>query len=84
MMNFLFGLLAGGLMAGIVTIAAARHPGVQASLGLVPPVQAALAAPPSRPEPRCPAPMARGADPRDLSADQYFSRRRFWYVAPTQ
>lgn len=82
MINFLLGLLAGGLIAGIATISAARNPEVQSRLGLIPPAEVAVAAPPTRPEARCPAPANAAADALNVQADALFSRRRFWYVAP--
>jgi hypothetical protein len=59
MTNFFLGLMAGCIIAGVVTITAARHPTVQLRLGLVPAAQAAVT-PAPRPEtsPRCPAPKA--------------------------
>lgn len=83
MMNFLLGTIAGGLVACIVTISAARHPEVQARLGLIPPAQAAVAPPANRAAAEC-APMTKAAhiEARDPEADALFSRRRFWYVAP--
>lgn len=91
MMNFLFGTAAGGIVACILTITAARHPEVQARLGLVPPVLAAA------PAPRCPTPQhaaAAGGAMDGMAAastatgmgigrpDLLFSRKRFWNVAP--
>ncbi len=83
MTNFLLGLVAGGLIACIATISAARHPDIQARLGLIPPAHAALAAPPNSKEADC-KPIAK-AEPSQATAAQaesLFSRRRFWYVAP--
>lgn len=83
MMNFILGTVAGGLIACIVTITAARHPEVQSRLGLVQPAQAAVAPPPSRAMPQCPPPPKTvSADAKDGTADALFSRRRFWYVSP--
>ena len=82
MMNFLLGTLAGGIIACVATIAAARHPDVQARLGLVP-VQAALSAAPMRPETRCPVvPRAEPAAARADAPELLFSPKRFWFVAP--
>ena len=82
MMNFLLGTLAGGIIACVATIAAARHPDVQARLGLVP-VQATLMAAPTRPETRCPVvPRAEPAAARVDAPDLLFSPKRFWFVAP--
>lgn len=82
MMNFLFGTLAGGTIACVATIAAARNPEVQVRLGLVAPVPV-FAPTVARPENRCPA-IAKAdlahATPAD--ADMLFARRRFWFVAP--
>lgn len=80
MMNFLLGTVAGGLIAGIATIAAARHPEVQNRLGLLPPPSTAMtAAAVTRPEIPCrPAtPTPKVGDPEML-----LSKRRFWSVAP--
>ncbi len=83
MMNFFLGTIAGGLIACIVTISAARHPEVQSRLGLIQPAQAAIAPAPTRPMPQCPpVPKSANADAKDVTADAFFSRRRFWYVAP--
>lgn len=82
MMNFLFGAIAGGLIACVATITAARQPEVQLRLGLVQPAQAAVAAPPTRPAPECqPAAGTGGVEQKD-AADALFAPRRFWYVAP--
>ncbi|BAU90338.1 host cell surface-exposed lipoprotein [Methylorubrum populi] len=80
MTNFFLGLMAGCIIAGVVTITAARHPTVQLRLGLVPAAQAAVT-PAPRPEtpPRCPAPKA--AMPVG-NPDMLFSRSRLWSVAP--
>ncbi|GEP08026.1 hypothetical protein MOX02_60640 [Methylobacterium oxalidis] len=81
MLNFLLGTVAGGLIACIATIAAARHPDVQARLGLTaPPSTAMTAAAITRPEVPCRpqgAPAQTVGDPEML-----FSKRRFWSVAP--
>ncbi|GEP10667.1 hypothetical protein [Methylobacterium gnaphalii] len=83
MINFLLGLVAGGLIACIATISAARHPEFQARLGLIPPAQAALIEPPVRHEIACTPPaVSHPAQATAAQADALFSRRRFWYVAP--
>ena len=83
MMNFLLGTLAGGIIACVATIAAARHPDVQARLGLVPVQAPPMAATPTRPETRCPVvPRAEPAAVRADAADLLFSPKRFWFVAP--
>jgi hypothetical protein len=72
MLNFLLGTVAGGLIAAVLTIAAARQPEVQARLGLRPaPVVAALAAVVKPHE-----------APTVGSRDMLFNRQRFWSVAP--
>jgi len=84
MINFLFGTVAGSIVACILTIAAARHPEVQTRLGLVPPALAA----PAQPLQRCPEPArstavtgaANGTAPSQ--PELLFSRKRFWNVAP--
>ncbi|GJD83165.1 hypothetical protein [Methylobacterium haplocladii] len=83
MMNFLLGLVAGSLIACIATISAARHPDIQARLGLIPPAPAALVEAPTRKDVRCVVPAK--TEPVQATAaqtDALFSRRRFWYVAP--
>lgn len=80
MMNFVLGTVAGGLIACIATIAAARHPEVQSRLGLIPAVPSTLMAAPPRPEPACPQPPA--SAPRVGTQEMLFSKRRFWSVAP--
>lgn len=83
MMNFLLGTVAGALIAGIATIAAARHPEVQMRLGLVPPASAIiLPAAHPRLEPPCAPPAAKPAEAGVGQPDMLFSRRRFWFVAP--
>jgi hypothetical protein len=80
MLNFLLGTVAGGLIAAVLTIAAARQPEVQARLGLRPaPVVAALAAVPRPREPDCVKPAEA---PTVGSRDMLFNRQRFWSVAP--
>ncbi|MCJ2125257.1 hypothetical protein [Methylobacterium sp. J-077] len=80
MLNFFLGTVAGGLIAAVLTIAAARQPEVQARLGLRPAqVTAALAAIPKPREPDC----ARPAEsPTVGTRDMLFNRQRFWSVAP--
>ncbi len=80
MWNFVLGTVAGGLIACVLTIAAARHPEVQSRLGLIPPMPAlTLAASARTPEVEC----ARPADaPKVGTQDMLFNRRRFWSVAP--
>jgi hypothetical protein len=81
MMNFILGTMAGGLLVGLVTISAVRHPSVQAKLGLFP-VSNALLMPAAkspatnRLDPAC-RPLATVGQP-----DMLFSKRRFWFVAP--
>ncbi|KQP51731.1 hypothetical protein ASG40_06005 [Methylobacterium sp. Leaf399] len=84
MMNFILGTIAGGLIACIATIAAARHPEVQQRLGLVPAVPAlTLAAGPQRTEAPCAPSSGKGtAEATVGQTDMLFSRRRFWFVAP--
>lgn len=84
MMNFLLGTVAGGIIACVVTITAARHPEVQARLGLVVPAQAALAPMPmALTEPKCPAPARSDVtEARVGHPDMLFEKRRFWFVAP--
>ncbi|GJE59953.1 hypothetical protein [Methylobacterium trifolii] len=81
MMNFVLGLVAGGLIACIATIAAARHPEVQSRLGLFPAAPAiTMPAAVARPEPACP---PRAAPPPGVGTQEMlFSKRRFWSVAP--
>jgi len=79
-MNFLLGTVAGGLIACVATIAAARHPEFQTRLGLkptVPPVVMPAAMP--RPGPCAP---RTGDAPKIGSPDMLLSKRRFWSVAP--
>lgn len=84
MMNFLFGTLAGGLIACVVTIVAVRQPEVQTKLGLHP-VSSALLMPaaPPRIEAPCSLVPARPLTEQGVGqADLLFSKRRFWFVAP--
>ena len=80
MLNFVLGTLAGGLIACVLTIAAARQPEIQARLGLIPPAVAVTLAAASRPpDPDC----AKPADgPKVGTQEMLFNRRRFWSVAP--
>lgn len=81
MLNFFLGTVAGGLIAGVLTIAAARQPEVQARLGLKPAVvPMALAAPPRAPEPDC----GRRTEqvPKAGAQEILFNRQRFWSVSP--
>ncbi len=87
MMNFVFGTVAGALLASLVTIVAVRQPGVQARLGLFPVSTAPILPAARMPGPAsdlhaeapklCPA--ARGEVGK---ADMLFDHRRFWLVAP--
>ena len=81
MLNFFLGTVAGALIAGVLTIAAARQPEVQARLGLkpvAPPM--ALAAAPKMPEPDCGRRLE--AAPKGAAQDILFNRQRFWSVSP--
>lgn len=82
MLNFILGTVAGGLIACIATISAARHPEVQARLGLIASTHAHLmpAAVPAKPEPACPPPAVVG--PSVNAQELLFSKRRFWSVTP--
>lgn len=83
MMNFLLGTVAGGLIVGIATIAAARHPEVQLRLGLIPPAGAIiLPAAHPRLDPACRPATPRPAEAAVGQTDLLFARRRFWFVAP--
>ncbi|MGU3537872.1 hypothetical protein [Methylobacterium sp. A54F] len=81
MMNFVFGTIAGGIIACIATIAAARHPDVQERLGLLPVRPAALAPAVTvrPPEPPC---RALPQQTRVTTDEVLFSKRRFWSLAP--
>jgi hypothetical protein len=79
MMNFVLGTVAGGLIACVVTIAAARHPEVQHRLGLVQPAVPLTLAAGRPPEPDC---RQAAAGPSVGTQDMLFNRRRFWSVAP--
>ncbi|MEE7491248.1 hypothetical protein [Methylobacterium oryzae] len=81
MLNFVLGTVAGGLIACVLTIAAARQPEVQARLGLIPAaVPATLAAVTKPAEPDC----VRRTEPAPKigSQEMLFNRQRFWSVAP--
>jgi hypothetical protein len=80
MLNFFLGTVAGGLIAGVLTIAAARQPEVQVRLGLKPTLPAALAVVTKAPEADC----VRRTDPTPKVGTQemLFNRQRFWSVAP--
>ena len=83
MMNFLLGTVAGGIIACVATIAAARHPDVQDRLGLTPPAHAAPPPAPVAVAKACPhegrPQLSASAAPRP---ELLFERRRFWFVAP--
>lgn len=82
MTNFFLGLIAGCIIAGVVTISAARNPSVQTRLGLMPAAQAAAPppAPPVRIEPpHCP--EARAETPVGRP-EMLFSRSRLWSIKP--
>ncbi|GJE43518.1 hypothetical protein [Methylobacterium soli] len=81
MMNFLLGMVAGGLIACVATIAAARHPEVQARLGLRPAPVPAVSMPAALPRPESCPPRA-GDPPVVGNAEMLFSKRRFWSVTP--
>ena len=81
MLNFFLGTVAGGLIACVLTITAARHPEIQSRLGLkAAPVLTAAAVPAKPAEPDC----ARRTEPaaRVGTQDMLFNRQRFWSVAP--
>lgn len=80
MMNFILGAVAGGLIACVATITAARNPEVQQRLGLVPTLLATPMAATPRAVPDCP-PAAAPA-PSVGTQEMLFNRRRFWSVAP--
>lgn len=84
MTNFLLGTVAGGIIACVATISAARHPGVQSRLGLVPSAQAAIAVVPmAHTEPACaPAAKLESAELKAARTEKLFEPRRFWFVAP--
>ncbi len=81
MLNFFLGTVAGGLIVGVLTIAAARQPEVQARLGLKPPpTPAVLAVVTKPPEPDCG--RRTEAAPKGAAQEILFNRQRFWSVAP--
>ena len=80
MMNFVLGIMAGGLIACIATIAAARHPEVQSRLGLFPAAPSTLLTVTPRQDPTCP--PATVPAPTVGTQEMLFSKRRFWSVAP--
>lgn len=84
MMNFLLGTVAGGVIACVATITAARHPEVQSRLGLIAPAHAALAPTPMlHTEPKCPVPVkAESAQATVGHPDMLFEKKRFWFVSP--
>lgn len=86
MMNFLLGTVAGGIIACVVTITAARHPEVQSRLGLIAPAHAALVPTPmAHAEPKCPSPAkAEGVQARVGHPDMLFEKKRFWFVSPIE
>lgn len=81
MTNFFLGLIAGCIIAGVVTISAARNPAVQTRLGLMPVAQAAAPpAPMTRIEPpRCP---EQKAEITVGKPEMLFSRSRLWSIKP--
>jgi hypothetical protein len=80
MLNFFLGTVAGGLIACVLTITAARHPEIQARLGLKPPPPPVLAAVTKPREPDCG--RRSEAGPKVGTQDMLFNRQRFWSVAP--
>jgi hypothetical protein len=81
MLNFLLGTVAGALIAGVLTIAAARQPEIQSRLGLKPAAApVALAAAPKVPEPDCG--RRPEAAPKGAAQEILFNRQRFWSVSP--
>lgn len=82
MTNFVLGILAGGLMAVVATIAAVRQPDIQSRLGLFP-VSTALMMPAAKPREETPKPGPPCKPGLEVGQpDMLFSRRRFWSVAP--
>jgi hypothetical protein len=84
MMNFVFGTVAGALLASLMTIVAVRQPTIQARLGLFP-----VSTAPILPAARTPSPHVDAASrpcraPRAEvgKTDMLFDRKRFWLVAP--
>ncbi|MGC5781058.1 hypothetical protein [Methylobacterium sp. NFXW15] len=83
MLNFSLGAVAGALIAGTLTIAAARQPELQTKLGLVSaPLPITTAAASTRPpEPQCrPEPVTTASV--NKVQDILFNRQRFWSVVP--
>ena len=83
MLNFTLGAIAGALIAGILTITAARQPEFQARLGRgsasLPITPAAASGRP--PEPQCrPDPVSTASVHK--VQEILFNRQRFWSVAP--
>ncbi len=76
MINFMLGTVAGGIIACILTITAARHATVQRPM-LVP---MALAAATPAALNQCP--PKEGLDQKMAGATKLFEPRRFWFVAP--
>lgn len=80
MWNFVLGAVAGSITAGVLLIAAARQPDIQARLGLIPPPPIAVAV--AKPvEIRCPPPKP-SAKAEGAAQEILFNRQRFWSVAP--
>ena len=83
MLNFSLGAVAGALIAGTLTIAAARQPEMQTKLGLISaPLPITTAAASARPqETHCrPEPVTTSSV--NKVQDILFNRQRFWSVAP--
>ena len=81
MLNFFLGTVAGGLIACVLTITAARHPEIQGRLGLKSasaPTSPVAAAKPAEPD------CGRRTEPasRVGAQDMLFNRQRFWSVTP--
>ena len=87
MMNFVFGTVAGALLAGLLTVVAVRQPGVQARLGLFPvstaPILPAARPPTAPPDARTRSEVAcRQGQAEVGQTDMLFNRKRFWLVVP--
>jgi hypothetical protein len=80
MLNFFLGTVAGGLIAAVLTISAARQPEIQSKLGLAMalPVTPANAKPVEQPQCRPAAAPSQSAKAQDI----LFNRQRFWSVTP--
>ncbi|GJE37264.1 O-antigen/teichoic acid export membrane protein [Methylobacterium persicinum] len=81
MWNFLLGVASGALIAGILTITAARQPEFQTRMGLVPAALPLTPASARAVEPQCrqdPATTSSAAKVQDM----LFNKQRFWSVAP--